>query len=148
MNIFLKDSITTWEILAVSLSNKKGERRWWPHAHESGIPGPLGVFSSHPERSPVSWWLTHCSQVTSGGVRSCSVGDESAPFVNRFSFESSLRLTAKLRGRYREFPHTSSLPTPDAHSLPRADMHYQHPSPAWRIRDSDMPIVTPSSSLT
>jgi hypothetical protein len=24
MNIFLKDSITTWEILAVSLSDKKG----------------------------------------------------------------------------------------------------------------------------
>uniref|UniRef100_A0A8C2NTT9 Complement C3 n=1 Tax=Capra hircus TaxID=9925 RepID=A0A8C2NTT9_CAPHI len=29
MNVFLKDSITTWEILAVSLSDKKGERRWW-----------------------------------------------------------------------------------------------------------------------
>lgn len=39
MKVFLKDSITTWEIQAVSLSDKKGER-WWPHSQEAKPQGP------------------------------------------------------------------------------------------------------------
>lgn len=44
MNVFLKDSITTWEILAVSLSDKKGERGWWSGPQEAGTPDRPGHF--------------------------------------------------------------------------------------------------------
>lgn len=73
MKVFLKDSITTWEIQAVSLSDKKGEK-WWPCSQEAEIPGPLGLFSSHSNRSSVSWWLTLCPLVTGQGRQSLDSG--------------------------------------------------------------------------
>nr|XP_008510093.1 PREDICTED: complement C3-like [Equus przewalskii] len=61
MNVFLKDSITTWEILAVSLSDKKGEGRWGPRPQEAGPQGSW-VFSVFLGGLSLDPWLLGGSQ--------------------------------------------------------------------------------------
>ncbi|XP_007952673.1 complement C3 [Orycteropus afer afer] len=55
MNVFLKDSITTWEILAVSVSDKKGEEGWGATLRRKHCSPPalcLSVYSPNASTLP------------------------------------------------------------------------------------------------
>lgn len=56
--VYLKDSITTWEVLAVSLSKKKG--MWGDFRGPKGFPKPWGWslgLEESPEFGGVTWAL-------------------------------------------------------------------------------------------